>query len=172
MFRRKDFILHLAMYCVALGLAPTSMLVAGEEKQKAGDAAGPHASIRGFDQAIGLFPKSSWLHWVRGKVEENIGEESKALDDYQEAIRLDPKAVWVYMDRASFYVKKRLFDTALADYNTALVVDPQNADLYALRAVVWDAKLDYNRAISDLDKAIGLKPQADGFDCAGPTAGS
>jgi tetratricopeptide (TPR) repeat protein len=147
---------------IAFFLFPSSYSRA-HDMPMANDDSRNRDAVRTADSFIQLFPKSSFLHWLRGLANEKIGEESKALDDFAEALRLDPKATRVYIDRSNLYRRKGSFDAAIADLNAAIAIKPEHAGLYANRALVWDASLDRDRAIADLNEAIRLNPKASQF---------
>lgn len=115
------------------------------------------AALQDLDRALRL-GESAWAFLYRGLIQENLGEERRAQDNYSRAIRLEPTLAEAYYRRGLGHLKAQEYDRALRDESNALEIDGEHAIAYAVRGRARAALGDFQQAMSDLDQACSLAP--------------
>ncbi|CAD8179273.1 unnamed protein product [Paramecium pentaurelia] len=96
---------------------------------------------------------------ILGKLYENIGDKSKALNDLNQAIQLNPNYAQAYSIRGNLYEKLGDKSKALNDYNQAIRFDPNNELSYINRGFLYQVIGQIERALFDYYSAIQLNPK-------------
>ena len=117
------------------------------------------AALRDLDRALKL-KESPWAYFYRGLIQEQLGEERRAQENYSRAIRLEPSLVEAYYRRGLVFLKAREYDRAFQDKSLALELDDEYALAYTARGRARAALGDSQWALSDLDKGCSLASQS------------
>jgi tetratricopeptide (TPR) repeat protein len=97
----------------------------------------------------------------RGAAYYDLGEPTRAIEDYDQVLRLDPgddRKYLVYDNRGNAFAELGEHARAIADYSEAIRLEPDFAKAFSNRGIEYDALGDYIRAIEDLDQALRLDP--------------
>jgi tetratricopeptide (TPR) repeat protein len=102
--------------------------------------------------------KLASAHFYRGIAFSNLGDRSRAINDFSEAIRLQPDNPAALNDRGNQYSLSGDFKRAIADYDEAIRLDPGIALTFENRGMAYEYLRDARRAIESFNEAIRLKP--------------
>lgn len=126
-------------------------------------------ALQKYNEAIGLYPRSSALHIERSEVKMEKDDVKGAMVDLEKAVSLDPQNPEVYKARGQFRKKMGDEKRAKADMEKAkslLLQQKEEASKelgdavsYVLRGEKKIEMKDYPGALADLDKAILLNPK-------------
>ena len=83
-----------------------------------------------LDELIKANTDATEAFLLRGKINENNSEFSKAIADYSSVIKQDPRIAKAWSLRGSSYYQMGAFQNAIRDFSTAIELEPDNADLY------------------------------------------
>ncbi len=119
------------------------------------------AALQDLDRALKL-GESAWAYLYRGLIQEHLGEERRAQDNYSKAIRLEPTLVEAHFRRGFGHLRAEEYERALHDESNVIELDSEYAMAYAVRGSARAALGDVQRAMSDLDKACSLAPRLPG----------
>jgi tetratricopeptide (TPR) repeat protein len=115
------------------------------------------AALQDLDRAMKL-GENAWTYLYRGVIQEHLGEERRAQENYSRAIRLEPSLAEAYYWRALRYLRSGEYDRAFQDVNRVLELDGEQAMAYTVRGRARAALGDSQWALSDLDKGCSLAP--------------
>jgi tetratricopeptide (TPR) repeat protein len=87
----------------------------------------------------------------KGKLDEAIGENSKAIE-------INPEFAEAYISRGVAYLKKGLYDHAINDFSKTLKINPEDAMAYNNRGFAYYSKGLYDQAMADYNKALEINP--------------
>ena len=94
----------------------------------------------------------------RGEAYRNLGDPTRAIENYGQALRLDPGNALVYNSRGNAYDDLGDHARAIEDYDQALRFDPDFTIAYYNRGAAYRNLGDPARAIQDYDQALRLDP--------------
>jgi tetratricopeptide (TPR) repeat protein len=94
----------------------------------------------------------------RGNTYIELGEYSRAIEDFDQAVRLVPNNAIPYTGRGDAYGELGQRARAIEDYDKAVQLDPGYSLAFSNRGVEYAALGDYARAIEDFDQALRLDP--------------
>ena len=108
-------------------------------------------------------PNNVYAYIDRAKVEEILGKQQAALEDYKKAISIEPLNYNLYQYKAK--VEKTLgnFAEALEDLDKVVELTPKNSRAYIDRSNLKSSIGDYSGAIEDVNKAIELNNNNDDY---------
>jgi tetratricopeptide (TPR) repeat protein/V8-like Glu-specific endopeptidase len=121
---------------------------------------GREEAVRELSRAIAINPKYTIAYFMRGIVNELLGNYSSALADFNRVIVLNPKLAAPHVNRG--ILKKDKFNDsqgALADFNQAIALSPGDTLAYNNRGTVKDDLNDLQGALADYNQAIALNPK-------------
>ena len=87
--------------------------------QQARESTTPQAAIDLLDTALKLQPEAAYLHYNKGCVWVQMGEQERALSAFNEALKLDPQMPEAYYNRAVVYLLKQENLKAIPDLSKA-----------------------------------------------------
>ncbi len=116
------------------------------------------AALQDLDRVLKL-GESAWAFLYKGLIQEHLGEDRRALDNYSRAIRLEPTLAEAHFRRGFGHLRTQEYDRALHDESNVLELDSEHAMAYAVRGRARAALGDMQRAMSDLDRACSLAPR-------------
>ncbi|MEM0987771.1 MAG: tetratricopeptide repeat protein [Pseudomonadota bacterium] len=96
----------------------------------------------------------------RGTAYADLGQHSRAIEDYDEALRLDPNYTEANYNRGDAYAELGQHARAIQDYDAALRLDPNDAKALNNRGNAYAYLGQHSRAIQDYDEALRLHPSA------------
>lgn len=105
-----------------------------------------------------LFPNNFdvWLHL--GIANQNLDNDTKAIEYFNSAIKIRSDNVQTYIERSKSYLKLEKYDEALADANKAVTMDSKNSDAYLCRGVIYRYREEFDFAIRDYTSAVTYNP--------------
>ncbi|MEJ2732616.1 MAG: tetratricopeptide repeat protein [Anaerolineae bacterium] len=117
------------------------------------------SSLQDLEQSLKL-GENHWAYLYRAMVQERLGEERRAQENYTRAIRLKPELIEAYYRRGLLYAKAGEYEKAFQDESRVLELDGGHARAYTARGVARAALGDSQWALNDLDKGCTLAPQS------------
>ena len=117
------------------------------------------SSLQDLEQSLKL-GETHWAYLYRAMVQERLGEERRAQENYTRAIRLKPELVEAYYRRGLLYAKAGEYDRAFQDESRVLELESSHARAYTARGVARAALGDSQWALNDLDKGCTLAPES------------
>ena len=87
--------------------------------QQARESTTPQAALDLLDTALKLQPEAAYLHYNKGCVWVQMGEQERALSAFDEALKLDPQMPEAYYNRAVVYLLKQENLKAIPDLSKA-----------------------------------------------------
>ena len=116
-------------------------------------------SIRAYDRAVEIRPKSASYWHNRGWVKCLTGDFEGAVIDESQAIRLDPVYVRAYVARSRALQRLGRVNEALADCNRVIEIDPTETEAYVQRALLHGEAGRFREVVEDSTRLIQLRPQ-------------
>ena len=116
------------------------------------------AALADVDSAIAASPSYDEALRFRGRTLVDLGEISRAVEDYTRALTLNAKNVAVLLNRGNAFVRLGNRSAALMDFDRAIALDSANADAFVNRGMAYLADDQDQAAIADFDRAIALDP--------------
>ena len=116
-------------------------------------------AISDMTEAIRLFPSNPILHYFRGDLWTQKGQNERAIADFSEAIRRDPDSENSFLRRAMARESLGQLDQAIADFTEAIKINPRRARHFHWRGATWSEKREFDKAIADFTEAIA-RPKA------------
>ena len=96
---------------------------------------------------------------LRGQINEHLGNNTDALDDFSRAIELQPDNVNHHFWRGKINDILENHADALDDFTRTIELQPENGYNYHWRGTTYFAAEDYSKALADLTRAIELEPE-------------
>jgi tetratricopeptide (TPR) repeat protein len=102
--------------------------------------------------------KTAMDYFLLGDYDYDIGNCTKAIDDYSTSILLNPMYPQAYNNRAYTYMRLRDYKNALLDLNVALLLNPNYIQALMNRGDIHNYyyAIDRKSAIADYEKVITL----------------
>ncbi len=110
------------------------------------------------DNAIGVNPQNSQLHFALGVVHQAKSDIDRAVDSYQQAVSINPDylAAWVNLGICARGMKT--YDTAIKAFNKAVAADPGSFHAHYNLALVYCDVKDMDNALVSLNAALEINP--------------
>lgn len=115
------------------------------------------SSLQDLEQSLKL-GENHWAYLYRAMVQERIGEDRRAQENYTRAIRLKPELVEAYYRRGLLHAKAGEYERAFQDESRVLELDISHARAYTARGVARASLGDFQWALHDLDRGCTLAP--------------
>ncbi len=116
-------------------------------------------SLRWYQAAVGVAPKSSIAHANLGAALHHKGEVEEAIACHRTAIALDPKYALPHSNLGAALRAKGQLEEAIACYRTAIAIDKKFARAHANLGNALRAKGQLEEAIACYRAAIALDPK-------------
>ncbi|MCX6269034.1 MAG: tetratricopeptide repeat protein [Bacteroidetes bacterium] len=117
-------------------------------------------SLTLWDDAINQFPHASIPLNGRGKYYGmDLGDRTKAIEDFTASIRYNPEYEDPYSNRGIVYCLNGKLDSAIIDFNTAIGLKKDNYKAIANRGIAYAQTNRPELALNDFDQCIRLKPE-------------
>jgi tetratricopeptide (TPR) repeat protein len=111
------------------------------------------------DKGLPQFPNDSKLHFFKGRLLAQQGQNEQALQEYMVATVAQPDNLEFVDYRARLYIDLHRYSDAITDYNRLLTShDYAKAYNYAYRAQANLERGHFNEALADANKAIKMDP--------------
>lgn len=115
------------------------------------------SALKDAEQMVKFYPTTGKGYYLRGFVEDKLGQQDKALTDYSKSIEFDPKNAEAWANRGIIYYNtKQDYSAAKADFDAAFQINPKNAVYVINRARCWIALNNKAEAMRDIDLAKQL----------------
>ena len=115
------------------------------------------AAYKDADDLIKYYPETAKGYYLRGFVEDKLGQADNAIKDYSKAIELDVKDAESRANRGILYYNaKQDYAAAKADFEAAILINPKNPAYIINRARCWVALGNKAEAIQDAELAKQL----------------
>ena len=90
----------------------------------------------------------------KGRLELEIGNYQKALEDFSEAIRLNNEQEEAHFLRGKVYFEMKNYNNALNDFSKSIILNAQKADNYYHRGLTHTKVGNQTKAIQDFSQAL------------------
>ena len=117
-----------------------------------------HDSLSLFNHALNVTKNNYRVHNMRGTAYADLGNYSKAIEDYSRAIKIEPGYPEAYYNRGKDYAQTGNFKQAVEDYTKAIAIKPGYAMAYNGRGNACFDLGNHQEAIADYSRAIEIKP--------------
>jgi tetratricopeptide (TPR) repeat protein len=114
-------------------------------------------ALQDLERALKL-GENPWAYLYRGLIQEELGEERRALESYTKAIRLDSVFVEGYYRRGLLFTKIGECEKGAQDETRVLELDGAHPGAYTARGVARAALGESQWALNDLDRGCILAP--------------
>jgi hypothetical protein len=105
-----------------------------------------------------LVEQTPEYYYALGQLEENKGNDDKALAYYQQAIALNKRYADAYIGLGGIYFEKGRYDLEVSNYEKAVAIDPNAYEsLYYLGTAYEDVQ-QYDKAAEAYKKSLLIKP--------------
>lgn len=111
-----------------------------------------------IDLAVAASPAYDEAFRLRGRTLVDLGEISRAIEDYNRALVLNATNVAALLNRGNAYLRLDNPAAALADFDRAIGIDSASAEAFVNRGTAYSASDSEQNAIADFDRAIALDP--------------
>src|ERR1700757_3828472 len=82
----------------------------------------------GFAQIAATDKGDAYYHFSRGRLLDDQGHASQAIDEYKKALELDPNNSLIYSEMAESYLKNNRVREAVDTATQAIKTDPNNIE--------------------------------------------
>jgi tetratricopeptide (TPR) repeat protein len=111
-----------------------------------------------FTKIFQMCSNNAFIFYQRGLLYAEIGEKTKAINDFNETIKIIPTIAAVYYDRGNLYRKQEMYDKSLDDYNIAIQLYPKFSDAFYNRGIIHFLKEEYELAFEDYKITLEINP--------------
>lgn len=116
-------------------------------------------SLTLWDDVLMQYPRVSIALNNRGRIYGNeMGNTTKAMEDFSAAIASDPGYERAYSNRGILYCMKGEFDKAIVDFNAAIRLDGDFYEPVANRAIAYAQTNQLEKALVDFGRCVELAP--------------
>ena len=115
-------------------------------------------AIKDLDTALRIDDKCEWAFRLRATVNERLGKDVDAIDDWTQSIKLRPRNAASYYWRGLRYSSVDRMEEAMQDLDAAITIDDKHLQSYRLRARIKEQQGCSEEAIDDLSAVIRLGP--------------
>lgn len=115
-------------------------------------------ALADLDRDIALVPRP-YAYFMRGQVYSQMGNFSRALEDFDTAIARQPANTQFYRGRSLARAATGDVAGALADAEHLVAVVPQQAESWYARGVARALQGRDREAVADFDRAADLRPE-------------
>ncbi len=115
------------------------------------------AALKDAEQLIKYYPEGGKGYYLRGFVEDKLGQMDQAIADYTKSTELDPKNAEAWANRGIIYYNtKQDYTAAKADFDAAFQINAKNGVYVINRARCWIALGNKPEALKDIELAKQL----------------
>jgi tetratricopeptide (TPR) repeat protein len=115
------------------------------------------AALKDAEQLIEFYPTTGKGYYLRGFVEDKLGQQEQAIADYSKSTELDPINPEAWANRGIIYYNvKQDYNAAKADFEAAIQNNPKNGVYVINRARCWIALGNKPEALKDIELAKQL----------------
>ena len=112
-----------------------------------------------WTDVIEKYPDKSAIPYNnRGFYYYNLGQWTRAVDDFTRAIGISPDDNAPYSNRGVAYANMGQWDKAIADCSRAIEINPNDANAYSTRGNAYEGLEKWDKTIADCSRAIEIKP--------------
>jgi predicted O-linked N-acetylglucosamine transferase (SPINDLY family) len=115
-------------------------------------------SVKYFDLAVSLNPRSLAAQKDRGLVLKELKRFEEALVSFGDAIRIEPDLAELHLNQGIVLRELNMLDGALQSYDRAIELQPDFAAAYSNRGNTLANLGRYDEALRSYRKAVALKP--------------
>jgi tetratricopeptide (TPR) repeat protein len=116
-------------------------------------------SLTLWDDVLSQYPRAAIALNNRGRIYGNeMGNTTKAMEDFSAAIASDPGYERAYSNRGILYCMKGEFDKAIVDFNAAIRLDGDFYEPVANRAIAYAQTNQLEKALVDFGRCVELAP--------------
>lgn len=138
-------------------LVLTQVLVACGEKKNTTGSEHPifqQPGLKGLTQQIKEDPDNASLYFARGRMLDNMQEDTLALEDYQKAISLDSSKAEYFSAIGDMLFEHKDISGSLKWIEKALKIDPKDPASHLKMAKLFIYTKDYKSAFSEINTVL------------------
>jgi len=158
--RMMRFERAIALYDVAVALAPDYFEAWNNRGNALRDAGRAADAVASFDEAIRLNPAYAEAHMNRGIALDLLRRHEEALASYGKAVQLKLDRAELYNNRGNTLQALNRPQDALADYDKAIALNPGLPDAHVNRGNTLKALDQLDDAVTSYDAALALQPNS------------
>jgi S1-C subfamily serine protease len=105
-----------------------------------------------------LVEQSAEYYYSLGQIEENNGNNDKAIDYYKKAVSIDSQYADAYIGLGGIYYDKGEYDLEVSNYGKAVEIDPNKHEYLYYLGTAYEDTHQYDKAIKAYQKVLSIKP--------------
>ena len=109
-------------------------------------------------RALNLYPENSYIFFIRGNANCDLGDYRAGIIDYDKAIEINPRYSYAYNNRGNAKCVLGDNQAGITDYDKAIEFNPEHFDAYNNRGIAKCGLGNHQEAITDFDKATQINP--------------
>src|SRR5438270_12041096 len=91
----------------------------------------------GFSQAKTNSRMDAYYHFSKGRLLDDQGQSSQAVEEYQKALEQDPNNSLIYSEMAASYLRNNRLREAVETAQKAIQVDHDNVEAHKLLSTIY-----------------------------------
>jgi len=99
--------------------------------------------------------KSALDHYIMAVMYDDLGETSKAIQEYKKSLRFDSQNALVHFNLAASYIKDNQALEAEKELNQAIKISPELVEPHALLALLYSSQQKIDLAAREYEIALG-----------------
>lgn len=116
-------------------------------------------SVTLWSHQMRLYPESPALVvYNLGSAYFDLGDTTRAIEEFDRAILLDPDYANIYLDRGSAYYKEMKTGEAIVDFSRAIDLNPEHVGALVSRAIAFSDLGEIIKAAGDVERALRADP--------------
>ena len=105
-----------------------------------------------------LVEQSADYYYSVGQIEENNGNNDKAIDYYKKAISINNQYADAYIGLGGIYYDKGEYDLEVSNYEKAVEIDPNKHEYLYYLGTAYEDTHQYDEAVKAYQKVLRIKP--------------
>jgi len=106
-----------------------------------------------------LVEQSAEYYYSLGQIEENNGNNDKAIDYYQKAISIDNKYADAYIGLGGIYYEKGEYDLEVSNYERAVEINPDKCEYLYYLGTAYEDTHRYDKAVKAYEEVLSIRPE-------------
>ena len=145
------------LYAETAAMAPHSWKLRNHLANMQVELGDPQAGLSTVEESLAITgdsANSAEALLLGGLAYVDLGQPTRAIENYGRAIQLDPQYVSAHNNLGNVYARQGQFELAIREYSNALQLDPQYFNAYRNRALAYAALGMDSEARQDAERAV------------------